>query len=92
MVQLRGFLDDDGEERSVLYACDLVPMDNAFLRAALSMYYTWRRFKVLPHGGGTLDERQTTLDILAILDAEAIRFDDWEREQDRAAARRAHRS
>lgn len=47
----------------------------------MRLFTDWKRFKVLPHGGGTLEERQTILDILAILDAEAIQFDEWEREK-----------
>lgn len=75
--------DDSGKERTSLYGFEIVQADTPFLHKCLRLFYDWRRFKVLPHGGGTLDERQTVIDILTLLDSEANQFDSWEMEQNK---------
>lgn len=84
---LRGYTDDEGQKREGMPRREIVRFDTPFLAQAMRLFADWKRFKVLPHGGGTLEERQTTLEILTILDAEAIQFDEWEREKTRQEAK-----
>lgn len=81
MEMLREFTDDDGRIQTALPRRVIVEFDTPFLRACLRLFFDWKRFKVLPHGGGTLQERQSVIDILTILDAESNKFDEWEREK-----------
>lgn len=88
--------------RTALYGFEIAQADTPFLQKSLRLFYDWKRFKVLPNGGGTLCERQTVIDIITILDGEENQFQSWEMEQNkqksasnrpparRAPARRSH--
>ncbi len=54
-----------------------------FLMASLRLYSEWSVFKILPHGGGTMDERQTVLDIIRTLQIEENRYSGWEMDKSR---------
>lgn len=51
--------------------------------ASLRLYNEWSVFKILPHGKGTMNERQTVLDIIRILTGEENRFNNWDLERNR---------
>ncbi len=57
---------------------DAVFLDTPFLRAALNLYRDWSTFKILPHGKGTLNERQTVIDTIRILTQEENKYTNWE--------------
>lgn len=48
-----------------------------FLNASFRLFSRWKLLKVLPHGGGTMDERETVLEILEVLEGESNSFDSW---------------
>lgn len=62
---------------------DAQPLATPFLMASLRLYNEWSVFKILPHGKGTMDERQTVLDIIRILTGEENRFNNWDLERNR---------
>ncbi len=59
------------------------PLGTPFLMASLRVFREWTTFKILPHGQGTLGERQAYLDIIKILQAEENGYSNWEMEQTR---------
>lgn len=54
-----------------------------FLMASIKIFKEWSVFKTLPHGQGTLGERQTYLDIIKILQGEENGYSNWEMERSR---------
>lgn len=48
-----------------------------FLMEAVALFNRWKLLKALPHGGGTMDERETVLEILEVLEDENNGFDSW---------------
>lgn len=52
-----------------------------FLAASLELYSNFVLLGVLPHGQGTLGERETVIEILKILKSEDNRYQNWEMEQ-----------
>lgn len=54
-----------------------------FLMASLHAYREWTVFKTLPHGGGTMGERQTWLDIIRTLTQEENAYSSWEMDRSR---------
>lgn len=57
-----------------------------FLMASLRIYNEWAVFKTLPHGQGTMGERQTYLEIIRILHQEENGYSNWEMERSRRNA------
>ena len=91
-VEIRSVKDDDGKEIHVLPLSLVNQTDTPFLTYSLVLFNNWKRFKVLPHGQGTLAERQSVLEILTILDQEYNAFEEWEHEREQAAQKVARRS
>ena len=60
---------------------EAVDLHTDFFRFSWVLFVRWKTFNVLPHGKGTLDERNTTLEILRILNEEEHLFDSWEQEK-----------
>lgn len=54
-----------------------------FLLASLRLFREWSCFKILPHGKGTMEERQTVIDIIKILTQEENNYNSWEMERSR---------
>lgn len=57
-----------------------------FLMASLRIYNEWAVFKILPHGQGTMGERQAYLEIIRILHQEENAYSNWEMERSRRKA------
>ena len=58
-------------------------LETPFLLASLRLYKEWSCFKILPHGKGTLDERQSVINIIRILSEEENRYSNWELDRSR---------
>lgn len=84
LIELREVTTDDGRMTTAIPAPQLLQFETSFLYASLQLFYDWKRFKTLPHGGGTMAERQSVLDILTVLDVEAASYERWEMERRKA--------
>lgn len=65
---------------------DAQELETPFLLSALRLYSEWNCFKILPHGKGLMDERQTVIDIIRILTQEENKYSNWEMDRDRKTA------
>lgn len=57
-------------------------LDTAFFRVSMQRFNEWMICKVLPHGKGTMHERQSILDIIRVITGESNEFDMWEHEKE----------
>ena len=80
-IPIRGYDDEQGNLIELISPRDLNAMKTPFLSICLKLFQEWKIFKVLPHGGGTLEERQVILDILTLLEHEYNEFEAWEMEK-----------
>lgn len=79
---LRGLRTAEGGwEYGALTLEEINALNTDLLRRSLDLFMSFRTFRILPHGKGTLDERRTVLDILMVLKTEEDAFDAWEREK-----------
>jgi hypothetical protein len=73
-------INEDGEEEDVWTAPtkeEIDEQDTEFLHTALTTYNNFKACGVLPYGGGYLQERNTTVEIIRILTQEANRYENW---------------
>ena len=66
-----------GKDYTVLTQEEVNGLDTPFLRASFALYNRWKLLGALPHGQGTLGERNTVLEILEALEGESNRFEGW---------------
>lgn len=50
----------------------------------MEIFSNFKIFKTLPHGRGTMKERNTVIQIIRILESCQNEFDEWEREKSMA--------
>lgn len=76
--------NEDGEtvvEYGRLTQLEVNSLDTPFFRASMTLYSDFKVFGCLPHGHGTLAERQTVLDIIKVLSNEEARYENWRMEK-----------
>lgn len=78
---IRGIEENNKWTYSTLTYDQMQALNTPFLIASINLYGNYSAFNTLPHGMGTLSERQSVLDILKILRQEENLFDAWEREK-----------
>jgi hypothetical protein len=82
MYPIRGIHDitADGKEegRNALTFDEIQGLKTPFLFGAVDLFNTFKAFKTLPHGQGTLNERATVLTALRIMLNEEQEYDAWE--------------
>lgn len=82
---IRGIKNTEGEwEYGSISLDEAEELKTSFLFRAFALYGDWQTFGVLPHGGGTLDERSTYLQAMKILKEEENGWQQMEMEKDRA--------
>lgn len=85
---LPGWEDPVTKERVEVYkAKDIREYANEFFYRSLKLWSDFEKFQILPHGKGTMHERETTLQIIKALSAAQNEYDQWEREKQMAEAR-----
>lgn len=79
---IRGLRDsEDKPVFETLSLDEVAELRSDFLFRAFALYQDWQVFGVLPHGGGTLDERASYLQAMKILKEEESAWQSWESEQ-----------
>lgn len=80
-IPIRG-IEENGEWTfSSLTVTQIRKLNTPFLAASLRLYGDFSVFKILPHGKGTMDEKQSVIEIIKILKSEENAYINWEMEQ-----------
>ena len=81
---IRGIKNKEGEwEYGSLSIEEIESLKTDFLYRAFALFSDFNTFNVLPHGGGTLDERPTVLEAIKILKEEESLWQAWEMDKNK---------
>lgn len=77
----------DGEDETDVMTYEQAQiLDTPFFAASLDLYLNWAVFKILPHGKGTMHERQSVIEILRILNSEDNKYQSWDMKRDKSVS------